>query len=249
MKISLFKNESHFHPRVSYSFENAKIVSLDCKIQNLKKYSRWLFMLPLLIFTFAFYKNLGSNFIAPIAIVILCLPIHELGHALFCWMTGRKVERIFFFPYKRAFSVPTAYVKPFFGVWSKTQVILCSLFPLILLSLVPALLAVFIPSVRIWMIFLSLYNLSVSNFDIIDIACFLKLPQNCLHFGDFVLMVKEADKPIIIHRLSVTPKLDKIDHTCFQYANNKLTEINPAPESSEVTKLRQEFIKQFNFEL
>ena len=69
-----------------------------------------------------------------------------------------------------------------------------------------------------------------------------------MHFGDFVLMVKEADKPIIIHRLSVTPKLDKIDHICFLYANNKLTEINPAPESSEVTKLRQEFIKQFNFE-
>ena len=61
-------------------------------------------------------------------------------------------------------------------------------------------------------------------------------------------MAKEADKPIIIHRLLVTPKLDKIDHTCFQYANNKLTEMDPVPESSEVNKLRQEFIKQYNFE-
>ena len=178
MKISFFKNESHFHPRVSYNFENADLVSLDCKIQNLKKYSTWLFMLPLLIFTFVFYRNLGSNYIALIAIVFLCLPIHELCHALFCWITGRKVERIFFFPYKRVISVPTAYVKPAFGVWNKTEALLFSSFPLILLSLVPAFLATFIPSLRICMIFLSLYNLSVSCFDIIDILCFQKLPKN-----------------------------------------------------------------------
>ena len=248
MKITFFKNESHFYPRISYTVENAEIVSLNQKIQSLKKYSIWLFMLPLLIFTFAFYKNLGSNFTVLISIVILCLPMHELCHALFCWITGRKVERIFFFPYKRVFSAPAAYVKPVFGVWNKNQVLLCSMFPLILLSFVPALLAVFIPSLKIWMIFLSLYNLSASSLDIIDILCFLKLQKNCLLFIDFILTVKDADKPIIIHRLSVTPKLDKIDHICFQYANNQLTEINPSPESSETIKLKQEFIKQFNFD-
>jgi len=177
MKISFFKNESHFHPRISYTFENAELVSIDHKILKLKKYSTWLFMLPLLIFIFVFYKNLGSNSPVLIAIVILCLPIHELCHALFCWITGRKVERIFFFPHKGVFSVPTAYVKPVFGVWNKNQVLLCSMFPLILLSFVPALLAVFIPSLKIWMIFLSLYNLSVSSLDIIDILCFLKLQK------------------------------------------------------------------------
>ena len=248
MKISFFKNESHFHLRVSYIGENAELVSIDHKIQKLKKYSTWLFTLPLWIFTFMFYKNLGSNYTVLIAIVILCIPLHELCHALFCWLSGRKVERICFFPYKRVFSAPTAYVKPAFGVWNKNQVVLCSLFPLLLLSLVPALLAVFISSLRMWMIFLSLFNLSASSLDIVDILCFLKLPKNCLDFGDFILTMKEADKPVIIHRLSVTPKLDKIDHVCFQYANNKLTEIIPPLESSEVSELRQEFIKQFNFE-
>ena len=121
MKITFFKNESHFYPRISYTVENAEIVSLNQKIQSLKKYSIWLFMLPLLIFTFVFYRNLGSNYIALIAIVFLCLPIHELCHALFCWITGRKVERIFFFPYKRVISVPIAYVKPAFGFWNKTE--------------------------------------------------------------------------------------------------------------------------------
>ena len=247
MNISFFKNESHFHPRTSYTVENAEIVSLNQKTQSLKKYSTWLFMLPLLIFTFIFYKNLGSNSTVLIATAILCLPIHEVCHAIFCWITGRKVERTFFFPYKRVFSAPTAYVKPAFGVWNKTEALLFSSFPLILLSLVPAFLATFISSLRICMIFLSLYNLSVSCFDIIDILCFLKLPQNCLHFGDIILTVKEVDKPVIIHRLSVTSKLDKIDHVCFQYAHNKLAEIHPVPESSEVIKLKQEFINQFDF--
>lgn len=173
-------------------------------------------MLPLLIFTFLFYKNLGSNYIVFMAIVILCLPIHELCHALFCWITGRKVERIFFFPYKDVFSTPAAYVKPVFGVWNQTQVVLWSLFPLLLLSVAPALVSVFIPSLRMGLTFLSLLNLSVSNFDVIDILCFLKLPRNCLHFGSFILMAKEADKPIIIHQLSVTPEPNRIDHTVKQ---------------------------------
>ena len=94
MKIYFFKNESHFHPRISYTFENAELIRMDDKIQNLKKCSTWLFMLPLLIFTFVFLKDLGSNVTILIAIWIFGLPAHELCHALFCWITGRKVERI-----------------------------------------------------------------------------------------------------------------------------------------------------------
>ena len=248
MKILFFKNESHFHPRISYTCENAKMVNLDYKAVSLKKYTRYMVMLPFMIFCFLSYKSFFSNSVLFILTAFLCLPIHELCHALFCWIKGRKVERICFFPYKYNFSLAGAYVKPAFGVWTITQRLLLYSFPILLLSLIPTLLAFFIPSLRMWMIFISLYNLSISYFDIINILYLLKLPKNCLHFGDFILTVKEVDKPVIIHRLSVTPKLDKIDHCCFQYVNNKLTEINPAPESSEVIKLRQEFINQFNFE-
>ena len=37
MKIVFFKNESHFHPRLSYTWENAEQVHLNFKLQNLKK--------------------------------------------------------------------------------------------------------------------------------------------------------------------------------------------------------------------
>lgn len=56
----------------------------------------------------------------------------------------------------------------------------------------------------------------------------------------------EADRPVIIHRLSVTSRADKIEHKCFQFYNNKLTEIDPPPESPAADRLREEFVKQFN---
>ena len=63
---------------------------------------------------------------------------------------------------------------------------------------------------------------------------------------DIILAVKETDKPVIIHQLSVTPKLDKIHHKCFEYFNGRLTEKKQPTETLETMKLKQEFINQFN---
>lgn len=245
MKITFFKNESQFYPRRSYLWTNAEKVDVDFKFKRLRKHSQLLFVIPLVIFLT--FLRFGSDWLFCVIIAILCTPVHELCHALFCWLSGRKVEGIYFFPYKRVFSSVTAYVKPAFGVWNKTQAVLFSLFPIILLSFVPAIAALFISSLRIWLLFLSVFNLSTSCFDIIDVCCLLKLPRNCLHFGDFILTVVEADHPVIIHQLFVTSKLDKIDHKCFQFYDNKLTGIDSPPESCAVNRLREEFVKQFNF--
>ena len=43
-------------------------------------------------------------------------------------------------------------------------------------------------------------------------------------------------------------QIEKLSDKRYVIADNKLTEINPAPESSDVSKLRQEFLKQFNIE-
>jgi len=60
-----------------------------------------------------------------------------------------------------------------------------------------------------------------------------------------MLNVKEKDKPVIIHQLFVTSKLDKIHHKCFEYFNGKLTEKEHPSETIETMKLKQEFINQF----
>ncbi len=246
MKITFFKNEPYFHPRISYCWTNAEKVDVDFKLKKLRKYSQLLFVIPLVIFLI--FLELGSDWLFYIIAAVLCLPVHELCHALFCWISEREVEGIYFFPCRRVFSSQIAYVKPAFGVWNKAQAVLFSLFPIILLSFVPAISALFIPFLKTRLLFLSVCNLSVSCFDIIDACCLLKLPRDCLHFGDFILTAVKADCPVIIHRLSVTSKLDKIDHKCFQFYDNKLTEIDPPPESSAVDRLIEEFVKQFNLE-
>ena len=246
MKIVFFKNESHFYPRISYTWENAEQVHLYSKLQNLKKLFRLLLAIPFIAFLFVNQKELSSKWLLLLAISFLCLPIHELCHALFCWISGRKVERISFFPYKQIFSKVSGYVKPAFGVWNKYQAILLSAFPVIILSLVPAILAIFIAPLRFGLLYLSLLNLAGSCFDIIDIICLFKLPSDTLYLVDIMLKVKEKDKPVIIHQVSVTPKLDKIHHKCFEYFNGRLTEKENPAETVETRKLKQEFINQFD---
>ena len=246
MKIVFFKNESHFHPRLSYTWENAEQVHLNSKLQNLKKIFIFLLAVPFIAFLFVNQKELSSKWLLILAISLLGLPIHELCHALFCWISGRKVERICFFPYKRIFSKAGAYVKPTFSAWNKYQAILLVSFPIIILSIIPAILAIFIAPLRLWVLYLSLLNISVSSSDIVDIICLFKLPPNALYLVDIILTVKEVDKPIIIHQLSVTPKLDKIHHKCFEYFNGRLTKIECPSETVETIRLKQEFIKQFN---
>ena len=246
MKIVFFKNESHFHPRLSYTWENAEQIFLNSKLQNLKKIFALLFAIPFIAFLFVNQKQFSSKWLLLLAISLLCLPIHELCHALFCWILGRKVERISFFPYKRIFSKVGGYVKPSFSVWNKYQAILFVAFPVIILSFIPAILAIFIAPLRLWLLYLSLVNISVSYSDIVDIICIFKLPPNALYLVDIILTVKEMDKPVIIHQLSVTPKLDKIHHKCFEYFNGRLTKIECPSETVETIRLKQEIIKQFN---
>ena len=246
MKIVFFKNESHFHPRLSYTWENAEQIYLNSKLQNLKKIFIFLLAVPFFAFLFVNQKEFSSKWILLLTISLLCLPIHELCHALFCWISGRKVERISFFPYKRIFSKVGGYVKPTFGVWNKYQAILFVAFPVIILSFIPAILAIFIAPLRLWLLYLSLSNISASYSDIVDIICLFKLPPNALYLVDIILTVKEVDKPIIIHQLSVTPKLDKIHHKCFEYFNGRLTKIECSSETVETIRLKQEIIKQFN---
>lgn len=143
MKIAFFKNESDFHPRTSYCWTNAEQVVVDFKLKKAGKYLQFLLVIPLVVFLASL--KLGSDWPFCIIIAILCLPAHELCHALFCRLSGRKAEGIYFFPSKRVFSFTsaTAYVKPAFGVWNKTQAVLFGAFPLILLTFVPATAALF----------------------------------------------------------------------------------------------------------
>jgi len=246
VKIVFFKNESHFVPRLSYLWENAELVGSNSKLLSFKKLFEWGLVIPLFVMWISYSKYFMTCWPMFFAILLLALPVHEFCHVLFCWLMGRKIERIAFFPYKQILTRESAYVRPSFGVWNKLQTILFFVFPLILLSVIPGILAIFFASIRLWLIYISLLGLSMSSFDIDDTIRTLKLPKNVLCFLRFNVTVKDPHKPVVIHEMWVTSELDKIHHRCYQYFNGRLTEIEQTVETAETQKLKQEFIKQFN---
>ena len=243
MKIVFFKNEAHFHPRISYCCDNAEFY-LETKLTKYKNLLVFAFAVPLFIFVVVNYETFKSNRLLLLAVAFLSLPVHELCHALYCWIAGKKVERMCFFPYKQFVTKPIAYVKPAFDVWKKYQAVLFKLFPFIILTVVPSVLAIFYPNLRIWLLLVSLLNLSSSVFDIIDAIYYLRFPKGLLYFLQFTLKVTDKEKPVTIHRIMVTPKLDKIYHNCFVYSENKLTQTENVYDTDETIILKQEFKEQ-----
>ena len=245
MKIHFFKNESHFYPRLSYSFENAKNVPYVDRCKKIRKSMPWILLIPSFVFYLLFRRQLPYMFYS--WILPLHIPVHELCHALFCWLCGRKVARICFFPYKFRLTGVGAYVKPAFGVFSNYQWILFAAFPLLLLTVLPAILSVFIPSWREELLLVSFLNLATSNQDIMDIYNLFFLPKNGLYFGDFAVTVTDETKPVIIHRLYVTNDMDGIHHKRFTYENGKFTDNDSVYDIPDTIRLKKEFMEQFGF--
>lgn len=245
MKITFFKNESHFYPRISYTWENAEELKLSRGTLKARICLSLILLIPFVAYLYLFLKNNTDKFFIGFAIIILTLPLHELCHALYCVIIGRKVERISFFPYKSLLA-PEAYVVPSFNSWKKHQAILLSAFPLILMSALPAILAVFDSPLRPYLLILSLSNISTAAFDIIDIIHFIQFPKDSIYFIHFSLKEKDVEQPIVIHQLSITPKLDKINHRQFEYFEGKLTEKENVTDTTATEQLKKEFIAHFN---
>lgn len=246
MKITFFKNESHFYPRISYIWENAEQIKFKLKMPKMMKAISLLFAIPFLIYIILGFNQIRDNYLLFIGICLIHLPIHELCHAFYCLISGRKVERICFFPYR--FSSLTgvgANVMPAFGAWNKWQLILLYSFPMILLTFIPAVVAVFMPSFRFWLIIIALLNFATSSYDIICIINFLKLPKNSIYFENFALIQKDESTPIIIHRLYITPGDKHVSHKQFTYQNKKLLQDDNVIETEATEQIKQSFIEQF----
>lgn len=245
MKVTFFKNESHFYPRVSYTWENAEEIKYSSGIAKARIYLLFLLFISFIAYTHVFLENNPDKFLIVFAIIILSIPLHELCHALYCVILRRKIERISFFPYKNILK-PGAYVVPSFNAWKKHQAVLLSAFPLLLMSVLPAVLAIFLPSLRHYLLIISLLNLCGSSFDIMDVIQFSRLPNNSICFIYFVLKVKDIKQPIVIHKLSITPELDKINHRQFEYFEGKLSEKENVTDTTATEQLKKEFISQYN---
>lgn len=241
MKITFFKNENHFSARTSYCWENAELAEPKIKSNIIRILLIIIGLITLPVYMW-FFRNEFSNCIwLFIPIVIALIVLHELCHALFCFITKRKVERICFLSSFRL-NEPTAYVMPEFSVWSKIERVLLYLFPIIILSVIPTIIAIFLPIARLWLILVALINLTISAFDIDDTFKTISLPKGCIIFEGFSLL-SNNNQPIVIHKLILTKEKTEILHEQFIYENKKLSKCETPIETENVKQLKNEMFQ------
>ena len=177
MKITFFKNESHFYKKRHIFWDHA---------QKAEKKSLFRYIAMLLSLGAILILNLTSLGQRAVS-WLLILPIHELCHALFCLLSGSKVERICFLPYKNIFKA-IAYVQPKFDVWSKRRWALFIAFPLLLLTVLPILLALFLQEQRFNLYSIALINLVISYRDVEGLLNLFVLPKNTICAGTLWLI-------------------------------------------------------------
>lgn len=259
MKVTFGKNESHDYPRTSYLLQGGEWLK-DRKQAPWSISSIWsvVWFVAAIVWALLHARVLADmgaeQAILFVLIALLLLPLHELSHALFLWITGRRVYAIRFLPFagNRSKHKPTAYVKPELTVLSRGEQMLLSAFPLILLSVLPTVIALFCPPLRVWLIWTALANAADSCYDVRHIYEDFSLPKNACHI-DGTWCILHAGETVILRRLRIKPgatHVSDVERTDFRVEGRRLMEI-PAdgdgrgPDGYGIPDLLNEFKQQF----
>ena len=248
MKIHLFKNEGHFYPRQSITFENGQMHAFDGRLKWLPSEIQGVCIIA--AFIYALLCDVERiDAVIVVSFCIFALPLHEFSHVLGCLLTGNRVKRVCFFPqkFKIGFNVPSAYVMPEFSVWSKGKRIVLSAFPLLTLTLLPLIASVFFSTVRDALVLCAICHIAVASLDIRDIIKIFSLPKGAIRFG-WAWFTLEDGKIFRLHRLYVLPDVSKIYHIEYFYDNEKLVEVDDPSEPEYVVRVINEFKEQFGLE-
>ncbi len=248
MKVHIFKNEEHFCPRNTITFENGQMHACNGKLKWLPSEIQGVCIIAAIIYILL--CNLEkSNAIIIFVFCIIGLPLHEFSHVFGCLLIGNKVKRVCFFPhkFKIGFNTPSAYVMPEFSVWSKGKRIVLSVFPLLTMTVLPLVASIFLTTIRDALIICAICHIAVSSLDIKDIINILSLPKGAMCFG-WAWFTLEEGKVFRLHRLYVLPDVSKIYHREYAYENGKLTEVDTPSEPEYVVRAINEFKEQFNLE-
>ncbi len=248
MRLHFRRNYSDLYPRVSCVWEGVERIEPFAQLPKGARavilgavYLLWLIGLAAIVLY-------GELSLLAVVLALLCLPLHELCHALYLLLTRQGVEGIYFFPprvgHQNPLTRPGAYVMPDICILRREQDVLFRLFPLLWLTVLPALLGLLMPSVASELFFLAVVNGGASCLDLCDAIAVCRLPKDRLllyPFGTVVpregrmvfrIIAKRADSEVLILRQLV-------------YADGRCTEVSFAhSESSRV--LENEFHEQFS---
>lgn len=244
MKICFFKRDTDFLAGQEILLKNGKALPPMKGFHRLQSAARILVpfgaVLPVLWLgdPSAWLRNL-----------LLLLPIyfamyvpHELCHGLFCAVTGKRVERICFFPRNAAYG---AYVLPAFAPMSRRQGIFFALFPLLVLTMLFEGIGLFFPSVAFYMHLCALANVAMSTFDLCDALQAALMPRGALCFWNPHFWAMPEREEMEIHRLTVTADGRTLCHEHYGCTGTSLVRRERSETFPELEALLQDMQKRF----
>lgn len=253
MKVTFGKNETHDYPRISYLLQGGEWVK-DVK-QVPRAFSHiWGIAWSVVAVSWALlHASILKDQIPLFAIfAILLLPLHELSHALYLWLTGRRVYAIRFFPFPGKWNMPGAYVKADLTVCTRIEYTLFSAFPLLLLTVLPTVIALIYPSLRVWLLWIAFANAADSSFDARDILGYFFLPKNaCCIDGCWCML--HTGETVILRRLRIKPggtRISDVERTDFRVEGKHPFEIPVVGDGHDangygIPEILSEFKQQF----
>lgn len=245
VKVTLGKNESHDYARESFCLRGGEWLSVRSPSYALRHL--WVglcFIMMLVLVRMDSQEVLNRPLVYVISLLVL--PLHELCHALYLWLTRRRVYAIRFFPYWFKWGNVGAYVKADMPLYTRGEYALLIAFPLLLLSLLPAVVAVFCPGLRIWLGWIAILNLAMASWDVVLLLWVLRLPKGARGTDGGWCRFHEGET-VILQRLRIKPgatRMSDIERTDFRVEGRHLVEISPT-DDKEVHILMNEFKIQF----
>ena len=244
VKVTFGKNDSHSYARESFHLRGGEWLSVPSPSHVLRHI--WLGLCCIMLLVLLRMDSQGALDYCLVCILLLLLPLHELCHALFLWLTHRRVYAIRFYPYWFKWGQPGAYVKPDMPLFTRGEYALFAAFPLLLLSLLPAVIALFCPDLRIWLGAIAIGNLAIASFDVVLLLWVLRLPKGAVGTDGGWCRFHEGET-VILQRIRIKPgatRMSDIERAEFRVEGKHLVEV-PVTDSDDVLVLLNEFKTQF----
>ncbi|MBQ8576860.1 MAG: DUF3267 domain-containing protein [Clostridia bacterium] len=239
MKITFFESEDTVHPRISYLQERGTWLSAPFPVWKIAERVGILFTVLVAVSLVLYFRyvvnqpDFGAADIAAILILwLLYLPLHEFSHVLFYVLAGYGVDTVRFFPDVRSkkplFQRLGGSVYTLLAAFSRAEVVMGRLFPLLLLTVLLLVLCLALPEHQPALFLLAITNLGGSSYDICYAAAALLMPRGAVWIGGAWYQPAD-DAPFVICRFRLTPDHKAVQYQAFRFARRKATERRGIP--------------------
>lgn len=254
VKITFFVSEESEHPRISYLCSRGTWPGMPFPLARWKRRMNIflsVFVVAVLVLYLRLHPLSPAAAITILVIALLLLPLHEFSHVLYYVLFGSGVDTVRFYPdihtKRPVFSRLGGSVYPSLAAYSRTEVVLAHLFPLLLLTVLPLIFCSFIPAAQPTFFWLAVVNLGSSCFDLCDAAAAIRMMPGAVKIGGSWFL-PEDDAPYIIYRFRLAPDHRSVEYHAFRFEGKTVTALEDEPIPPGGAALMEEFSVQFGLE-